>query len=124
MEINEVETKGKFDEKRTFRRFLANLEVTLEFNIEGESFKEGNYLIDICVGGLAFMTRQELKKGDEILMRIPAGKYCFEGYGEVMWTTGTVNSYQVGIEFIKMTGASIDGVHRLLEKVRLGDLAE
>lgn len=88
------ENKGSVDERRTFARYPANLE--LEFDIGGQSFKEGNYLIDVCIGGIAFKTSKELKRGDEILLRIPAGKPCFEGYGEVMWTTGKENAYQVG----------------------------
>ena len=118
MESKEDKAEENFDEKRTFMRFLAKLKLEVEYEIEGQSFKKDNNIIDICVGGLAFNTSNELNRGDVIFLRIPAGEPFFEGYGEVMWITGKENAYQVGIEFTKMTGASIDGVHKLLAKIR------
>ncbi len=106
------------DQKRTFVRYPADLQ--LEFEFDGVNYKEGDSIINICIGGLAFITNKELKLGDVIILRIPDENPCFEGEGKVVWILRNENSHNVGIEFVSgsMTEASIDGLHKLLADVK------
>ncbi len=113
--------RERIEEKRSFPRFPANLKVELE--IEGVVHKEGNYLIDVSLGGIALHTSREIKSADQILLRIPADKPFFEGYGEVAWVRKKENFCQAGVRFINMTGKSIDTLHQLLLKVRNGEMS-
>lgn len=106
------------DQKRTFVRYPADLQLEFEFN--GVSYKDGNSIINICIGGIAFITNKELKLEDVILLRIPDENPCFEGNGKVVWIVQNEHPYRVGIEFVSgsMTETSIDGLHKLLADVK------
>ncbi len=111
------EDSDSVNQKRTFVRYPADLQ--FEFEFDGISYKEGNSIINLCIGGIAFTTNKELKLEDVIRLRIPDKNPCFEGDGKVVWIVRNENTYKVGIEFVSasMTGAYIDGLHKLLADV-------
>ena len=104
------------EEKRLFPRFPANIKV--EMKVGGDAYSDGNDIIEIGLGGFSLKTGTKLSVSDVVPIRINSKSPVFEGYGEVTWITGKDRSYQVGFKFVKMTGATIDSLHKLLKHVK------
>jgi len=82
---------------RGHQRHLS--EMPVEFSLELKNRNGHERLVNISSGGLAFSTRDGMRPGATIHIRIPLGSYDFEVDGSVVWSNNTDHHFEVGVRF-------------------------
>ncbi|WP_455198156.1 PilZ domain-containing protein [Kaarinaea lacus] len=83
---------------RSFIRHPSN--IPIDFQLEDLVAAGSEYLKDVSVGGLAFMSKSKLNIDDVIRIKIPLVKPVFQALGKVIWCRRDGEHYEVGIEFL------------------------
>ena len=84
-------------ETRKFIRHGASLPIKVGLGDLVTHKKE--YLNNISFGGLSFKSREEVKIGTVIDVRIPLTRPVFESKGKVTWCVKNVKHFDVGVQF-------------------------
>jgi PilZ domain len=85
-------------ESRKFIRHDAALPIEISLGDIVAHKKE--YLNNISFGGLSFKSREEVKIGTVINVRIPLVRPMFEAKGKVTWCVKNDKHFDVGVQFV------------------------
>lgn len=90
--------KNPDKELRKFIRHNAGLAIEISLGDLVAHKKE--YLNNISFGGLSFKSKEFVKSGTAIDIRIPLIRPMFEAKGKVAWCVRNGNIFDVGVEFV------------------------
>ena len=112
--------KDKFEDylkgRRQFQRYTSDLEIRI--NTEQKSLDPLHALIDVSLGGLAFTSSCELKINEIIWISIPANEPLFDGRAQVMWVKKVEGHCQIGVKFLGLDEAALNGLIKFLQFVK------
>jgi hypothetical protein len=83
--------------RRTFIRHPSD--IPIEVTATRNNLPRNTHLRNMSLGGIAFSSHREHRKGDQVLLRIPIIDPAFKAVCEVMWCHHDGISYEVGARF-------------------------
>jgi hypothetical protein len=89
----------KETEKETRKFIRHGADLPIEVSLGDLVHHKREYLNNISFGGLSFKSRDEVKTGTVIDVRIPLTRPVFESKGKVTWCVKNDKYYDVGVQF-------------------------
>ncbi len=83
------------------RQFIRHpVEIPLEYELGKIRSANGDHVVNISMGGLAFQSDRKIDRGTEITIRIPLINARRHMKGVVVWSKKSSDHYETGVKFI------------------------
>ncbi|HYJ80495.1 MAG TPA: PilZ domain-containing protein [Longimicrobiaceae bacterium] len=103
MDETQVETASRFNPRRAFIRHTVG--VPIEVRALGGAVARKLQSVTVSVGGLSFLSDEDLELGSTIQIRIAEVKPPFEAPARVVWTSPEGDGYCIGVQFLDANDA-------------------
>lgn len=103
MDETEVDTRSRYNPRRAFIRHTAG--VPIEVRALASSAAKQLESVNVSVGGLSFVSDQELEIGSVIQIRIAEVDPPFEAAARVVWTGPEGDRWCIGVQFLDANDA-------------------
>src|SRR5438132_1288456 len=102
-------------ERRQHKRYLYNIPVSYELEMNGEWLAGKGHLVtvDVSAGGAKVKLDAHIQKGDRLRLRIPFAELKVILFARVVWITPSFDKVVAGLTFEDVT----EKTHKLLESL-------
>ncbi len=88
------------------RRFIRHpTEIPIQIRRDRRRVAAAPEMLNVSLGGLAFLSQADLEPGSIVLLRIPFVRPQFSSRARVVWCSAANGAYEVGVEFLDVEDA-------------------
>lgn len=88
------------------RQFIRHpTEIPIQIRRDRRRVAAAPEMLNVSLGGLAFLSQADLEPGSIVLLRIPFVRPQFSSRARVVWCSAANGAYEVGVEFLDVEDA-------------------